>query len=61
MHKRHQPRTPLQQPIERVQIQEPVGKTGTYASSASRSWHSSCQGTMFEWCSISVSTTRSPR
>ena len=38
----------------------PSSSTGTYASSASRSWQRSCHGTMFEWCSISVSTTRSP-
>ena len=48
-------------PSKASKSKKPSSETGTYASSASRSWHNNCQGTMFEWCSISVSTTRSPR
>ena len=31
-----------------------------YSSRAPRSWHSSCHGTTFEWCSIAVISTTSP-
>ena len=38
----------------------PSPVTGTQSISAPPASASSCQGTMFEWCSISVSTIRSP-
>ena len=41
-------------------ISRPSSSIGTYASSAPVRSHSICHGTMLEWCSISVTTTRSP-
>ena len=39
----------------------PSSETSSQRSSAPTSWQSSCHGTMFEWCSIWVISTTSPR
>ena len=38
----------------------PSGVTPNQRSVAPVRWHSSCHGTMLEWCSISVMTISSP-
>ena len=48
MRHREQLRRTLEQLVKDVQVELAVIENGTYASSASRSWQSSCQGTMFE-------------
>jgi hypothetical protein len=38
----------------------PSGPTGTTRSTAPVRWATTCQGTMLEWCSATVSTISSP-
>ena len=49
-----------EQGVERVEVELAVVEHRHVGQLGARLGHSSCQGTMLEWCSISVSTTRSP-
>ena len=53
-------RAALEQRRERVEVEAPSSVIGAQSRWAPFSWATWYQGTTFEWCSISVTTIRSP-